>query len=381
MASARDSARHRGTMMQIDLALLVPPQGVVSAMVNADRDSGADFVALVSQFLRASLAAAGREQTGRATPLLLPSARAAVPPKVFGAHNSDAIADDGEQDPRRDATPDGPTSTSAIPDVLPAPFCSIGPPAGTDARAGCAPNPIELVPSRPLPARLTPAADGTSSARKGHAASEKDVAGNFAWHRGGETSDSKAGPRATPVPEQPGPDIGRGMPIPFTPILIAEREHAGRPYHPPILRPGSWHGTDLVAGRTVVAMMSAQATGAREVAVALHPIELGTVTIRVSHRPTGLHVHIATQQESTLALLRGNLAALHAALDRAGVPDHGRALSLALFKAPRVTDDPNLPSGTWGERARPRGKRWRLTFAAGRRDGLSVPCDRLDVVA
>ncbi len=72
------------------------------------------------------------------------------------------------------------------------------------------------------------------------------------------------------------------------------------------------------------------ADGTSHVTIRLDPGELGQVQIRISRAQDGTSsVNVAVERPETLATLQGDLAHLHQALDRAGVPEQ-RSLSLQL---------------------------------------------------
>jgi len=85
-----------------------------------------------------------------------------------------------------------------------------------------------------------------------------------------------------------------------------------------------------------VALLAAQtgADGSRQVRLDLHPEILGSMHVHIVQAAGAPpRVMIAVSKADTLALLRGDVPALHAALDQAGIPAEGRSLSLSLVPA------------------------------------------------
>jgi flagellar hook-length control protein FliK len=79
-----------------------------------------------------------------------------------------------------------------------------------------------------------------------------------------------------------------------------------------------------------VAALHVGADGSSHVTIRLDPGELGQVQIRISRAQDGTSsVNVAVERPETLATLQGDVAHLHQALDRAGVPEQ-RSLSLQL---------------------------------------------------
>jgi len=73
------------------------------------------------------------------------------------------------------------------------------------------------------------------------------------------------------------------------------------------------------------------ADGSRQVRLDLRPETLGSMQVHIVQAAGApARVMIAVSEPDTLALLRGDVPALHAALDQAGIPFEGRSLSLSL---------------------------------------------------
>jgi hypothetical protein len=83
------------------------------------------------------------------------------------------------------------------------------------------------------------------------------------------------------------------------------------------------------------AQMHLAAGGAGPLTIRLEPAELGALQIKIERGTAGAAtVTVAVERPETLHLLQGDLAHLHQALDRAGVPTEQRSLTLALAPPP-----------------------------------------------
>ncbi|MCW3473282.1 flagellar hook-length control protein FliK [Limobrevibacterium gyesilva] len=76
-------------------------------------------------------------------------------------------------------------------------------------------------------------------------------------------------------------------------------------------------------------LIANSSAGQQRLTVKLHPVELGEVTFRLSSKPGGHQkLEISVQRPETLRLLLADSAALHQALDNAGVPPESRSIRL-----------------------------------------------------
>jgi len=111
--------------------------------------------------------------------------------------------------------------------------------------------------------------------------------------------------------------IGPAQPAAASPDLAAAQK-------------GAQTGAPAVQLAQAVTSLHAGADGSSHVTIKLDPAELGQVQVRITRAQDGTaSVTVAVERPETLASLQGDLGHLHAALDRAGLPEQ-RSVTLHL---------------------------------------------------
>jgi flagellar hook-length control protein FliK len=122
-----------------------------------------------------------------------------------------------------------------------------------------------------------------------------------------------------------------GLPVPAPPESLARTAAA------PTAAPAS-HGTGQATGQAggqAAAALGTLARGGGSLTLRLDPVELGHVQIHIERPKDGpATVALTVERPETLLLLLRDQTQLHQALDQAGVPADGRAVSFHLAPAP-----------------------------------------------
>lgn len=170
-----------------------------------------------------------------------------------------------------------------------------------------------------------------------------------------------------PVPT-PTPDAAAAL---TAPVIAATQAPAAAPPPVPVLAasaPVHTPATPMVPMAQVapvVVSLASGPTGSHQLVLHLDPPDLGRLEIHVVRAPdASTHVEISAERPATLALLHQDEAALHAALNNAGMPTDGRSLSMHLGQFGGQQAGPQ-GDGQRGAYTRPSGP-----FGSGEIDGV-----------
>ncbi len=177
-----------------------------------------------------------------------------------------------------------------------------------------------------------PSADAPAAERAApEAARAAPVQGAVGQAAGPNPSPAKSETSAQPAGAQTPGDAN--MPASAAPLPVPVHEGVRALAAPAAVRqaaPASAPAVAVQVARPVALLVQQGGAAGHSVIVRLDPPELGRVEVRLAASGGGTNVQVNVERPATLDLLRHDAAALHRALDQAGVAPEGRSVSVQL---------------------------------------------------